>query len=105
MCVKKFTLKNEHSPSSQRTPLRPGGQMQLNLPIPSTHVLPNPQGLEAHSLMLILQSGPVNPGAHSHRNQLIPSTHFPPLKQGGGLQSFISCWQCWPSKPSLQIHE
>lgn len=67
------------STSSQRSPVRPGGHMQVKSAIPSIQVLPKAQGEEAHSLMLTRQSGPVKPDTHSHTRQLTPSTQMPPL--------------------------
>lgn len=45
------------STSWQCTPARPGGQMHVNSPIPSMHVLPNVHGLDRHSFISERENG------------------------------------------------
>lgn len=89
---------------SHLAPLLPGGQMQVNPPIPSWQVAPPWHGCGEHSFTLILQSGPENPWAQLHRNHPAPDSQVPPLWHGCPWHWSTGSVQNDPPQPAVHRH-
>lgn len=102
--LEKISTTKKNLRISHRLPLRPGGQIHENPPMPSWHVAPPKHGCGEHSFTLIRQSGPENPCAHKQRNQPGPDSHVPPLWHGWPWHWSNGSEQNGPPHPFVQRH-